>query len=72
MREKIVLRRITSPWVLTLPNGTTFTTRYEIISRKQLPINIHVKNARKKGPRNKKVKTGLTIPARKKVRFVPT
>ena len=57
---------------MTLPNGTTFTARYERISRKQLPTNIHVKNAKQIGPRNKKIKTGPTIPAGKKVRFVPT
>ena len=67
-----MLRRRTSPRVVTLSNGTTFTARYERISRKQLPINIREKNARKIGPRNKKIKTGLTITARKKVRFVPT
>ena len=71
MKEKIVLRRRTSPRVVTLPNGTTFTARFERISRKQLQINIHVKNKRKIG-RNKKIKTGLTITARKKVRFVQT
>ena len=53
MREKIILRRRTSPKQVTLPNGITFTARYERISRKQLPINIHVKNTRKIGPRNK-------------------
>ena len=36
---------------IMLPNGTTFTAKYERISRKQLPIDIHVKNARKIGPR---------------------
>ena len=72
MREKKVLRQRTSPMVVTLPNGTTFTARYEGISRKQLPLNIHVKNERKIGSRNKKIKTGLTIPLRNKVRFVPT
>ena len=43
-REKIVLRERTTLKVVTLPNGTTFTARYERISRKQLPINIHGKN----------------------------
>ena len=38
---------------ITLPNGTIFTAKYERISRKQLPINIQVKNARKIGPRRK-------------------
>ena len=51
MREKIVLRRRTAPKIVALPNGTTFTARYQRISRKKLPVNIHVKNARKIGPR---------------------
>ena len=44
----------------------------------KLPINIHVKNAGKIGPRNKnksKMETGPTRPARvtnKKVRFTPS
>ena len=29
MGEKIVLRRRTSPKILTLPNSATFTARYE-------------------------------------------
>ena len=49
MREKIVLRQRTSPKIVTLPNGTTFTTRYERTSRKKLPRNIRVKNTRKIG-----------------------
>ena len=53
MREKVVLRRRTTPKVVTLPNGTTFTARYERISRKQLPINIDTKNVRKICPRRK-------------------
>ena len=53
MREKIVLRRRTSPKIVTLPKGTTFTARYERISRKQFPINIHFKNVRKIDPRRK-------------------
>ena len=78
MREKIVLRRRTSPKIVTLPNGTTFTARYERISRKKLPINIKVKNARKIGPRNKnksKMGPGPTRSAKvtkKKVRFTPS
>ena len=44
IREKIVLRQRTSPKIKTLPNGTTFTARYERISRKRLPRNINVKN----------------------------
>ena len=78
MREKILLRKRTSPKQVTLPNGTTFVVRYERISRKQLPINVHVRNARKIGPRNKnksKMGSGPTKRARvtkKKVRFTPS
>ena len=72
MREKVVLRQRTPPKTATLPNGTTFTARYERISRKRLPRNMHVKNARTIGPRNtnrSKMEPGPTIPPRKKVRF---
>ena len=62
MREKIVLRRRPVPVAVNLPNGTSFVSRYERISRKQLPGNIHVSRTRTVGPRNKR-KT------KKKVRF---
>ena len=52
MSEKIVFRRRTSPRIVTLPNGITFTARYERISRKQLPTKICVTNAKKIGSRN--------------------
>ena len=45
-----------------LPNGTSFVSKYERISRKQLPGNICVSRTRTMGPRNKR-KT------KKKVRF---
>ena len=53
MRQKIVLKRRIIPKVVTLPNGTTFTLRYERISRKQLPSNIKVTKVRAIGPRNR-------------------
>ena len=52
---------------ITLPTGTTFTAKYERISRKQLPINIHVTNARNIGPRRKS--RGVLSLAKKQVRF---
>ena len=76
-----MLRRRTSPTIVTLLNGTTFTARYKRISRKQLPTNIHVTNARKIGPRNRnKSKMGpgptksakVTKKKKKKVRFSPS
>ena len=36
-----------------LPNGTSFVSKYERISRKQLPGNICVSRTRTVGPRNK-------------------
>ena len=77
MREKIVLRRRTTPKFVTLPDGTTFTARYQRISRKQLPRNIPVKKTRKIGARNRnksKMGPGPTKSARvnKKVRLTPS
>ena len=77
MRAKIVLKRRTTPKVITLPNGTTFTATYKRISRKQLPINIHVKKPWKIGARNRnksKMGPGPTILAKvtKKVKFTPS
>ena len=80
MKQKNVLRRRTIPKVVTLPNGTTFTSRYERISRKKLPSNIKVKKVRTVGPRNRS--RGIislndanllrNILKRKKVRFNPS
>ena len=67
MREKIVLRRRTTPKLVTLPDSTTLTARYQRISRKQLPRNIHVKKTRKLGARNRnksKIGPGPTKPVR--------
>ena len=46
MREKIVLRRRSVPVAVNLPNSTSFVSRYERISRKQLPGNISVSRTR--------------------------
>ena len=60
MRQKIVLGRRAIPLRVNLPDGTSFVSRYERISRKNLPKN-SVSRTRTTGPRNKQ-KT-------KKVRF---
>ena len=62
MREKTALCRRPVPVAVNLPNGTSFVSRYERISRKQLPGNICVSRTRTDGPINKR-KT------KKKVRF---
>ena len=74
MREKIALRRRTTPKQVTLPNVTAFTARYKRISRKKLLINIHVKNDKKIGPRKRKIKMylGPAMLARKRVKFTPS
>ena len=51
MRQKIVLRRRAVPSNITLPNGTSFAARYERVSKKNLPGNIRVTNARIISPR---------------------
>ena len=64
-----MLRRRTTPKIVTLSNGTTFTARYQRISRKK---------TRKIGARNRnksKMVPGPIKPARvtkKKVRFIPS
>ena len=65
MRNKTVLGRRAVPKRVTLPNGTTFVSRYKKISRKNLLGNIIVSRTRTIGPRNKR----RAKPKQKKVRF---
>ena len=44
VKQTIILRKRVAPKVVNLPNGRSFTSKWERISRKQLPINIKVKN----------------------------
>ena len=70
MREKIVSRRRPTPKIVNLPNGTSFVSRYERISRKELPRNIRVTRARKVGLRkdNRQILVNLAAPVFKKRR----
>ena len=45
VKQTIILRKRAAPKVVHLPNGRSFTSKWERISRKQLPINIKVKNS---------------------------
>ena len=54
VKQTVILRKTANPKVVNLPNGRSFTSRWERISRKQLPINIRVKRQRKIGPRRNK------------------
>ena len=64
MRKKIVARRAV-PKRVTLPNGTSFVSRYFRISRKHLTGSITVCKTRATGSRNKRKTT-----ARKKGNFL--
>ena len=70
MREKIVSRGRPTPKIVNLPNGISFVSIYERISRKQLPRNIRVTRARKVGPRKhkKQIFVNLAAPDFKKIR----
>ena len=72
MREKIVLKRRSTPKIVTLPNGTTFTARYKRISRKNLPTNIKVKKTRTVKPRTHRNRLIGQKNQRKRVSFTPS
>ena len=56
VKKHIILRKRSSPIRVNLPNGRSFTSKWERISRRQLPINIKVTRNRTIGPRrNNKV-----------------
>ena len=54
VKKHVILRKMRAPVQITLPNGKSFTSRLERISRKQLPINIKVAKSRTIGPRRKR------------------
>ena len=51
MKQTVILKKRNTPKIVNLPNGRSFTSNWERISRKQLPINIKVHRQRKIGPR---------------------
>ena len=51
VKKHIILRKRANPVHINLPNGRSFTSKWERISRKQLPINIKVTKNRTIGPR---------------------
>ena len=42
MKQTVILRKRNAPKVINLLKGRSFTSKWERISRKQLPINIKV------------------------------
>ena len=47
----IILRKRATPKTVNLPNGISFVSKWERISRKQLQTNIRVNRVRTIGPR---------------------
>ena len=43
VKKTIILRKRAAPKVVNLPNGRSFTSKWEKISRKQSAVNIRVK-----------------------------
>ena len=70
VKQMIILRKRANPKVVNLPNSRSFTSRWERISRKQLPINIRVNRRRTIGPRrnNRMIYLNQAAPALRKIR----
>ena len=68
VKKHIILRKRTAPIQVNLPNDRSFTSKWERISRKQLPINIKVSRNRTIGPRrnNRRIYFNQAKPAVKK------
>ena len=70
MKQTIILQKRAYPTTVNLPNGRTFTSKWERISRKQLPMNIKVKQNRTIGARqnNRRIWINQVAPAFKKIK----
>ena len=70
IKQTVILRKRAAPKVVNLPNDRSFTSKWERISRKQLPINIKVKKQRTIGPRrnNRMIYLNLVAPAFRKIK----
>ena len=70
VKQTIILRKRAAPKVVNLPNGRSFTSKWERISRKQLPINIKVKKKQKISPRrnNRMIYLNLAATAFRKIK----
>ena len=70
VKKHIIFRKRPSPVRINLPNGRSFMSRLERISRKQLPINIRVRQNRTIGLRinNREIYLNQAAPALKEIR----
>ena len=69
-QQTIFLRKRAVPKVVNLPNGRSFTSKWERISRKQLPVNIRVAKQRTISPRkiNRMIYLNMAAPAFRKIK----
>ena len=65
-----IFKKRAAPEVVNLPNGRSFTSKWGIISRKQLSINIKVTKQRTIGPRrnNRMIYLNLAAPGFRKIK----
>ena len=70
VKKHIILRKRANPVRVNLPDGRSFTSKWERISRKQLPINIKITRNRTIGPRrnNRAISLNRAAPALKKIK----
>ena len=70
VKKHIISRKRANPKVVNLPNGRSFVSKWERISRKQLPINIKVTRNRTIGPRrnNQMIYLNQAAPACRKIK----
>ena len=70
VNQTIILRKRAVPKVVNLPKGRSFTSKWERISRKKLPVNIRVTRQRTIGPRknNRMIYLNLAAPAFRKIK----
>ena len=70
VNETVILRKRAAPKIVNLPNGRSFTSKWERISRKNLLINIRVKRQRTIVPRknNRMIYLNLAALAFKKIK----
>ena len=70
VKKHIILRKTANPKVVNLPDGRSFTSRWERISRKQLPINVKVERTRTIGPKknNRMIYLNLAAPALRRIK----
>ena len=70
MKQTIILRKRAYPIIVNLPDGRSFTSKWERIKRKQLPMNIKVRRDRTISARrnNRRILINQAAPALKKIR----